>query len=150
MNNVLIRPAILSEQKALEALQLRASLSNAGDREALLANPDAIELPLAQIAAGRVFVAERDGAIVGFAAVLPRNDRETELDGLFVEPNTWREGVGKMLAEYCAGVARAQGSAALCVVGNPHAQGFYMACGFKLIGTVETRFGAGLSLRKML
>ena len=85
LNNVLIRPAILSEQKALEALQLRASLSNAGDREALLANPDAIELPLAQIAAGRVFVAERDGAIVGFAAVLPRNDRETELDGLFVE-----------------------------------------------------------------
>jgi N-acetylglutamate synthase-like GNAT family acetyltransferase len=150
LNKVLIRPAILSEQKALEALQLRASLSNTGDREALLANPDAIELPPEQIAAGRVFVAERDGAIVGFAAVLPRDDGETELDGLFVEPNTWREGVGKMLVEHCAGVARAQGSAALCVVGNPHAEEFYMACGFKPIGTVETRFGVGLSLRKIL
>ena len=150
MNNVLIRPASASEQEALEALQLRASLSNAGDREALLAHPDAIELPLEQIAAGRVFVAERDGAIVGFAAVLPRDDGETELDGLFVEPNTWREGVGKMLVEHCAQVARAQGSAAVCVIGNPHAEGFYTACGFRLIGTVETRFGVGLSLRKML
>ena len=57
MNGVLIRPAVLSEQKTLEALQLRASLSNPGDRDALLANPDAIELPLEHIALGRVFVA---------------------------------------------------------------------------------------------
>jgi hypothetical protein len=41
-NNMLIRSALLSEQKQLEALQLRASLSNEGDRDALLANPDAI------------------------------------------------------------------------------------------------------------
>ena len=73
MTNALsIRVAVASEHKALEALQVRASLSNANDREALLANPDAIALPLEQIASGQVFVAERDGAIVGFAAVLPR------------------------------------------------------------------------------
>ena len=35
------------------------SLSNAGDREALLAHPEAIELPLRQIEAGGVFVAKR-------------------------------------------------------------------------------------------
>ena len=65
-NKVRIRSAVVSEQKALQALQLRASLNNPGDREALLANPDAIELPLEQIAADRVFVAERGGAIVDF------------------------------------------------------------------------------------
>ena len=48
----------MAEQKALEALQLRASLTNDGDREALLANPDAIKIPLEQIAAGRVFVSK--------------------------------------------------------------------------------------------
>ena len=75
MHNVLIRLAVMSERQALESLQRRASLNNPGDREVLLANPDAIELPPDQIAAGQVFVAERDGAIVGFSAVLPRKIR---------------------------------------------------------------------------
>ncbi|MDO8272302.1 MAG: hypothetical protein Q7U82_10350 [Gammaproteobacteria bacterium] len=52
MNQITIRTAQISDQKALEALQWRASLNNPGDREALLANPDAIELPLEQIEGG--------------------------------------------------------------------------------------------------
>src|SRR6476659_447734 len=104
--DVSIRPARLDEQTMLEGLQRRASLNNPGDRDALLANPDAIQLPADQIYAGRVFVAERDGAIVGFAAVLPRDDRDTELDGLFVEPHLWGQGTGRALVEHCAAVAR--------------------------------------------
>ena len=65
-----IRNAILSEKAALEGLQLRASLANEGDREALLANPDAIELPSEQIASGDVFVLELSGRIAGFAAFM--------------------------------------------------------------------------------
>ncbi len=42
------RLAVPSEQRLLEDLQRRASLNNAGDREALLAHPDAIALPLEQ------------------------------------------------------------------------------------------------------
>lgn len=38
---VLIRLALPSEQRALEALQARASLNNPGDREALLDSPPA-------------------------------------------------------------------------------------------------------------
>lgn len=45
----------------LESLQRRASLPNPGDRDALLANPDAIALPIEQIAEGCVFLAQRDG-----------------------------------------------------------------------------------------
>jgi len=144
----LIRVAVAAEQKELEDLQRRASLTNAGDREALLAHPDAIELPLAQIAAGGVFVAEWDGATVGFAAVEPRADGDSELDALFVDPETRHRGIGRRLVEHCALVARQRGSGALCVVGNPHAEGFYLACGFKLTGTTETRFGPGLLMRK--
>jgi len=68
----------------------------------LLAHPDAIELPLAQIAAGGVFVAEWNGTIVGFAAVEPRADGESELDALFVDPNMRRRGIARSLVEYCA------------------------------------------------
>ena len=150
LEDLLIRRAILSEQKELEDLQLRASLTNAGDRKALLAHPDAIELPLAQIAAGGVFVAEWRGTVVGFAAVEPRADEESELDALFVDPNMRRRGIARSLVAHCAEVARTRGSAFLYVVGNPHAREFYAACGFNLIGTSETRFGTGLLMRMMV
>jgi N-acetylglutamate synthase-like GNAT family acetyltransferase len=150
VDSFLIRRAVVTEKKELEALQLRASLTNAGDREALVAHPDAIELPAKQIAEGDVFVSERDGAIVGFAALLPRADGDTELDGLFVDPATRRCGIGRSLVEHCMQIARAQGAGALCVVGNPHAYDFYSACGFNVVGTTETRFGSGLLMRKMM
>jgi GNAT superfamily N-acetyltransferase len=145
-----IRLAVAAERRDLEKLQLRASLNNPGDRDALFANPDAIELPLEQITAGQVFVAERGGEMLGFAAVLPRDDGEIELDGLFVEPAAWRSGVGRILVNYCGTYARAKGSTLLHVVGNPHAASFYAACGFEHFGTHETRFGVGLLLMKKL
>jgi len=46
MRQITIRSAESTDQKALEAVQWRASLNNPGDREALLGNPDAIELSL--------------------------------------------------------------------------------------------------------
>jgi len=147
---MIIRAATPDEQKVLEALQLRASLTNEGDRDALLANPDAIEIPLEQIAAGRVFVSELNDAIVAFSAIEPRTDGETELDALFVDPNVRRQGIARLMVEYCAGVARQRGSKELHVIGNPHAEEFYIACGFKQIGTTETRFGVGLLMRKQL
>jgi ribosomal protein S18 acetylase RimI-like enzyme len=150
VSNFVIRRAVISEQKELEALQLRASLTNADDRDALIAHPDAIELPIDQIAAGAVFVSERNGVIVGFAAMLPRPDGDVELDGLFVDPDVRRCGVGRSLVDHCVQIIRTQGSTALCVIGNPHAYDFYRACGFNAIGTIETRFGSGLLMRKMV
>jgi GNAT superfamily N-acetyltransferase len=147
---VIIRRAIAAERKTLEALQWRASLGNEGDRDALLRHPDAIDMPLEQIAAGGVFVLEQDGAIVGFSAILQRDDGDTELDALFVEPAIQRQGIGRKLIEHCAEMARSAGSSALHVVGNFHAKQFYLACGFIIVGTFETRFGLGLLMRKTL
>lgn len=150
VESLIIRTARRVEQKALEALQWRASVNNPGDREAMLANPDIIELPLDQIASGGVFVAERHGVIMGFAVVLPRADGQTELDGLFVEPTLWKCGVGRSLVEHCSEFARAQGATALHVIGNRHAENFYSACGFEFIGEHQTRFGVGLAMKKIL
>ena len=148
MSSAHLRPAIPSEQKDLEALQWRASLSNPGDRDALLANPDAIAIPIEQIENGYVFVAEWNGAIAGFSTVLPREDGQAELEALFVEPTIRRRGIGRLLVEHCVQVARLQGATVLHVIGNPHAQLFYLACGFELTGVTATRFGCGLLFRK--
>lgn len=147
---MVIRPATPAERRSLEALQWRASLGNEGDRDALLRHPDAIDLPLEQITAGGVFVLELDGAIAGFAAILPRDDGDTELDALFVEPSSQRRGVGRKLIDHCADTARSKGSSALHVVGNVHARPFYLSCGFTVVGAFETRFGPGLLMRKAL
>ena len=148
MKEFSIRLGLPSEKLELEQLQLRASLANKGDRDALLAHPDAIELPAEQIAGGRVLVSECKGVIVGFAAIEPRPDGQIELDGLFVEPRMQRRGIARALIEHCAEVVRKQGCTAIHVVGNPHAREFYLACGFEQIGTTETRFGPGILMRK--
>ncbi len=142
-----VRTARVDELESLEALQLRASLANPGDREAIIAHPDAIAIPLSQLLAGQVFVAERDGLLLGFSAVLDRADGQTELDGLFVEPALWRTGAGRLLVERAEDYARAHSSHWLHVIGNPHAEGFYEACGFVTYGSYETEFGPGLLMR---
>jgi GNAT superfamily N-acetyltransferase len=143
----MIRPAIPAERRTLEALQRRASMGNKEDREALRRHPDAIDLPVEQILAGGVFVLEQDGAIVGFSAIVAREDGDVELDALFVEPGTQRRGIGKKLVEHCAEIARSRGSTTLHVIGNRHAEQFYLACGFSIIGSFDTRFGPGLLMR---
>ena len=148
MQKLVIRLAVPSEKTELEQLQMRASLANEGDRDALLAHPDAIAIPAEQIAKGRLFVAEWKGVVAGFAAVEPREDGESELDALFVDPHMQRRGIGRALIEYCADFAHKQGSTALHVVGNPHAKNFYEECGFEVTGTTETRFGPGLLMKK--
>ena len=71
---LIIRPAKTAEQRELESLQLRASLMWEAYREALLAHPDAVELPTEYIDDRRDYVAEQDGRTVGFVVVLPRTD----------------------------------------------------------------------------
>jgi GNAT superfamily N-acetyltransferase len=149
-NQVILRTAIVSECKRLEALQWRASLNNPGDREALLEHPDAIELSVDQIRNGGVFVAEIDGSVIGFAAILPRDDGDSELDALFVEPSAWRQGIGRALVEHCASAAKANGAKSLHVMGNPHAEKFYVVCGFQILGTRQMRFGTGLVMKREL
>jgi GNAT superfamily N-acetyltransferase len=135
---LVLRLAAPEEHHDLQELQRRASLELPEYREDLLAHPDAIHLPPAQIANGQVIVAEVDGEIAGFAAVVGG-----ELDGLFVEPDLWGSGIGRALADAAAHEARKRGLA-LTVVANPRARRFYEHCGFTVEGEVETRFGPGL------
>jgi GNAT superfamily N-acetyltransferase len=145
-NIIVIRLAMPAEHEVLEALLERASLANENDREALLAHPDEMSLPIAQIRSGQVIVADAAGTLVGFASVVFRQDGDIELDGLFVEPAEWRKGIGRMLVEACKSFTRGVGARALCVTISVEAEGFYHACGFATLGPEETLFGPGIRL----
>ncbi len=144
--DVHIRSARADERLALEELQRRASLALADYREQLEANPDAIELPPEQIARAEVLVAEVDGQVAGFAALLEEAGH-VEVDGLFVEPTRWREGIGRALVEEAVHEARRRGLA-LMVVASPTAREFYERCGFTVEGEAETRFGPALRMSR--
>lgn len=141
-----IRPAVPDERLALEQLQRRASLALEDYREQLEAHPDAIELPKGKIERGEVIVAEIEGLVAGFAVVLVEPGK-AELDGLFVEPEHWRRGVGKALVDAATHEARGHGLA-LNVVANPTAREFYERCGFMVEGQAETRFGPALRMSR--
>lgn len=144
------RLAVPAERRALEELQRRASLMWEEDRDALLAHPDAIELPIEQITAGRTIVAENVGELLGFAVVLRRDDGDAELDGLFVDPAQWRHGIGRALLEHAERIARSDGAANLWVTANTRALEFYGACGFVTVGEVATRFRPAPRMRKTI
>jgi GNAT superfamily N-acetyltransferase len=137
-----LRRAKPEEHDELEDLQRRASLELPEYRDELLANPDAIYLPEGQIANGQVIVAEIGGEIVGFAAVVGG-----ELDGLFVEPDLWGQGIGRTLVDAATHEARKRGLA-LKVIANPRARRFYEHCGFRVEGKEQTRFGPALRMTK--
>ena len=144
-----IRDARLDEVGALEALQRRASLVWEDYREQLLANPDAIQLPVDHVGLTRVAV-DHAGARLGFAVVLGVLAGACELDGLFVEPDAWGRGVGRALVDDAAGRARAGGAEQLEVIANPRAVGFYERVAFVPAGTASTRFGPAQRMRRRL
>jgi N-acetylglutamate synthase-like GNAT family acetyltransferase len=145
-----IRLARLEEAAALESLQLRASTFWEDYREALLADPSLVKVPLEQIEAGRVFVAERGGKVAGFAVILPREDGDGELDGLFVEPELWRRGIARALLARGEALARANGAKAIYVVANRRALEFYRACGFVRTSETKTLLDVADVMRKPL
>lgn len=148
--DILIRTAGIDEKRALEDLQLRASLANEGDRKHLLENPGIISTPDAQLLSGLVCVACRHTERLGFAAMLQNDDGTMELDGLFVEPAHWRSGIGRQLVEHCISVAREAKAPAIHVIANPHALDFYRSCGFEETGTAQTLFGPAITMRLKL
>jgi ribosomal protein S18 acetylase RimI-like enzyme len=127
----------------------RASLSNAADRDNLLAHPEYLILGPEGLAEGRTHVAEQDGAVVGFATWAEAGGI-AELEDLFVDPDYRRRGIAIALVSRIARALRARGAERLEVTANPHAMEFYRAAGFTGDGTAETDFGTAPRLVLML
>ena len=141
-DSLTLRLARPEEHEQLEELQRRASLELPEYLDQLILHPDAIYLPVGQIANGQVIVAEIAGEIAGFAAVVGG-----ELDGLFVEPDLWGHGIGRALVDAATHEARKKGLS-LKVIANPRARRFYESCGFTIEGEEQTRFGPALRMTR--
>jgi GNAT superfamily N-acetyltransferase len=147
---VTVRWAEPSEVEALEELQRRSSMVWEEYRDDLLAHPEAIEVPEAQVREHGVRVATCAGRLAGFAAVVPGRDGVGELDGLFVEPDLMGRGIGRRLIDDAVRIGVGGGLTRLEVTANPRALGFYERLGFVADREVPTRFGPGVRMHREL
>ena len=136
----MIRLGTPADLPAAAGVYRRASLSNAGDRDNLLAHPEYLSLGPEGLVEGRTYVAEEDGSVVGFATWAEAGGT-IELEDLFVDPGWRRRGIATALVSHVVDVLRARGVQCLEVTANPHAQGFYSAAGFIDCGVDQTDFG---------
>jgi GNAT superfamily N-acetyltransferase len=136
----IIRLGAPADLPAASDVYRSASLSNAGDRDNLLAHPEHLVLEPEGLAEGRTYVAEEEGSLVGFATWIEAGG-VVELEDLFVDPGWRRRGIAAALVSHITQVLRARGVERLQVTANPHAMGFYHAVGFIDCGVVGTVFG---------
>lgn len=137
-----IRTALLGDVPRIADVFVQSSLSNEGDRPALLAHPDALVFDDEPVRQQRTRVALSNEHIIGFATARPVGDID-ELDDLFVDPDWMRRGVARDLIADAVKDARARGARRIEVTANGHALAFYTTTGFVLDGTADTEFGPG-------
>lgn len=78
------------------------------------------------IGADMVFVAEKEGEIVGVL-----RGRSDKLQSLFVRGDCHRQGIGRRLVERFEAECVAQGGEVIRVMATPYAVSFYQAVGYK-------------------
>lgn len=148
---IVLRAAAEADVPAIARIFRDASLSNAGDREALLAHPEVLEWPVRLLGDGRTTVAVVADAVVGFARVdAGRADGSSELEDIFVDPAWTRQGVARTLIDRVAEDERTRGTQRIEVTANDHARAFYLACGFVDGERVRTELGEGRRMHRLL
>jgi GNAT superfamily N-acetyltransferase len=85
------------------------------------------------VAANQVYVAEREGDLLGFYALIIRKEK-AELDHLWVAPAHIGSGVGKELFLHAMQTAAGQSVSEVEILSDPNAEGFYRKMGAHRIG----------------
>ena len=99
MTGLDIRLAQPDDRLKLMEIQRRASLASSEPEvvRQLLERPEIIDLDPEMIAANEVFVAQIGDELVGFASIMTHEGNDAELEGLFVDPPYWRQGIATKL-----------------------------------------------------
>jgi GNAT superfamily N-acetyltransferase len=87
------------------------------------------------------WVAEADGELVAWAALIPPRDGVAVLDDLWVDPARLRHGIGSRLFRFAEERARELGAARLEWGAEPNAVGFYEKVGGRFLRDHVTEWG---------
>ena len=128
-----IRKAEAGEAQALTALCLRSKAHWGYDSEFMRLCVSSLTVSEDAIAEGRVLVAtDSANQIIGTASVL-RDGDDGELGLMFVDPLAINRGVGRILFEAAAAMARSLGATRMPILADPNAAPFYERMGARFL-----------------
>lgn len=101
------------------------------------------------VATNQVYVAEREGELLGFYALIVRKEK-AELDHMWVAPEHIGTGVGKELFIHAMQNAAKQNISEVGILSDPNAEGFYKKMGAHEVGeTISEIDGKPRSLPRL-
>jgi GNAT superfamily N-acetyltransferase len=101
-----------------------------------------------EVSAHEVYVLERDGSVLGWHRVTFDGD-DAELEDLWLEPALIGKGLGRILFDHAAEIARQRGAVALEWDAEPFARGFYEEMGGVEVGRTPSAAEPGRTLPRM-
>ena len=131
-DTLVIRRAVTADRKALIRI-MQESRAYKGAYHAII---DGYPITDEMIARDEMFVAERDGRIIGFYSLMLG---EPELDLMFVDDDAQGTGAGRLLFEHMRARARMLAIARVKIVSHPPSEGFYLRMGAVRVGTRPPR-----------
>jgi GNAT superfamily N-acetyltransferase len=143
-----IRRAQPSEAAALRQLAHRSKAYWPYSPEFLDAVRPLLTLEPQDVASSDVWVLELDGDLAGWHRVTFQ-DGHAELEDLWLEPPFIGSGMGRVLFEHAAGIARRRGAERMEWDAEPYAEGFYRAMGGEEIGRSPSDAVEGRTLPRM-
>jgi len=128
-----LRPPRPDECPALTALCLTSKAHWGYDADFMAACVDELTVHPRDLETDRHQVAEKDGAVVGVAALSVAGDRG-RVELMFVAPDAMGQGIGRALMAWLITEARSLGLAAIDIDADPGAVGFYERMGARRVG----------------
>jgi N-acetylglutamate synthase-like GNAT family acetyltransferase len=136
-SDIRIRRAKPSEAEFLTELALRSKAYWGYDAAFMARCRVALTVDPEEMRRQPYYVAERDGAILGFYGFEPEGDA-VGLSRFFVEPDEIGSGVGRALMEHAKESARRAGHRTLIAVADPNAASFYERLGGQPAGSAPS------------
>jgi GNAT superfamily N-acetyltransferase len=132
-----VRPVVQADHERLRELTFESKAHWGYDRDFVRRWAEGLRFESAQ----ERWVAEVDGEIVAWAALIPPADGVAVLDDLWVDPAWMGHGLGGRLFRHAADRARELGAGRLEWGAEPNAVGFYEKLGGRFLRTHVTEWG---------
>jgi N-acetylglutamate synthase-like GNAT family acetyltransferase len=132
-----VRPATEADHERLRELTFESKAHWGYEHDLVRSWTDGLDFGSAQ----ERWVAEADGAIVAWAALIPPSDGTAVLDHLWVAPGKMGRGLGTRLFELAAARARELGAKRLEWGAEPNSVGFYEKVGGRKLRDEVTEWG---------
>lgn len=140
-DNFILRDMRPAEIGAISALAIRSKASWGYDADMMKVFVEELTLTdasFAKLLAARI--AMQNEKIVAYCTLLRRGETLIELENLFVDPDHFGQGLGRLMFAEAVALAAKHGATELTLIADPYATGFYEKLGAKVTGQHQSAF----------